>query len=410
MSRFSPSVLTAQWIRAILLVLAMLGTTSHAQTSRGGASTQNQLSRQATTATGATLASKPKPGTTTDNPSSGGIFDGGEVSSGNDDDSSADEDSNVEQTETVRILGNQWVVPFHDSNWRSGDREFDGNGPKISIRALVYISGKTRIRTRLSMTAHETKADSTFGTGHSEPWTVYTVPDGFEIVEILGVDDSRPIVEYTDDDHSVDTFNTPFGVVTSYGDGSGKDLLDDNNSLANYCRAKLNWDLTFSIRIKPIDTSYQVRTVSLRDQYVLRLQNNGQGDNEFGGNGPQMEFWGNVRYAYYHVTFNLNAFAREQGGDGSQGYNFRSDRLYSPPSGYEIVDLLDHHGKPLGNHGFGGDFVLYTDRDHGANFFETQIGTARMFGDRSGHDLTGYTQAELHGVNYKMLVVLEPTN
>jgi len=329
-----------------------------------------------------------------------------EILSDEDGSSEADED---EQIVTVTINNRvQQVVPTHNSNIaESGDLEFDGHGPHIVFRAQIYISSKTTIHRRLTMTAHETCPDSSFGRGLSIGQLVYTAPAGFEIFDLVDIDDDV-VVDYVDDDHSADTFQTPYGQVTCYGDQAGDDLSSNLDSSPNRCRGKIDWDYQFGVTIKPIDDSYLVTSIGLPFEIIMRYTQSGSGDREFGGNGPQMTLHASITQNSDYIDFELFGTAEETGGDHSEGLGYEDKVLYEAPPGYRIVELLDGHGYSHGSRNFLG-LVDDSDHDHHPNFFtRNALGTIRMFGDHGGNDLNGYTRAELYGANYNMLVVLVP--
>ncbi len=103
-----------------------------------------------------------------------------------------------------------------------GDREFDGNGPHVTVNAGL-ITSDTRILLVVNMTATETKADWTTSEG-SVSKVLYVAPPGRRIKSISGKTMWNNIVDYTDRDHSTDKFYTELGTFYVTGDHKGKDL------------------------------------------------------------------------------------------------------------------------------------------------------------------------------------------
>lgn len=83
-----------------------------------------------------------------------------------------------------------------------GDREFDGNGPRIQCTVQAYLRNGNEIWARVQMRARETKSDWTTAEG-TETFRIYTHDK--PIKEILSDDSSE--VYYEDHDHSEDVLS-----------------------------------------------------------------------------------------------------------------------------------------------------------------------------------------------------------
>lgn len=82
-----------------------------------------------------------------------------------------------------------------------GDREFDGNGPAVFLRAEIAM-GQNTVIGRVFMRARETEDDWTTAQGWS-PWkVVFTPPPGVQIQNILSPTSTE--ISYVDRNHSVD--------------------------------------------------------------------------------------------------------------------------------------------------------------------------------------------------------------
>ena len=101
-----------------------------------------------------------------------------------------------------------------------GDREFDGNGPKVRISCYIYPRSKYAFL-RVYMKAEETKKDWTTAEGHSDRHYFYTAPSGWHIKEILTQTNYPGILEYTDTNHEEDLFYNTLGEFKIVGDTRG---------------------------------------------------------------------------------------------------------------------------------------------------------------------------------------------
>ena len=104
----------------------------------------------------------------------------------------------------------------------NGDREFDGNGPKIVVHARLRHNRK-QAYIELYMLAEELRSDWTRAEGWSNPLYYYTAPEGWHIKKIEGVTDFQDLVNYTDTDELVDIFYTSLGQAEVTGDYVGED-------------------------------------------------------------------------------------------------------------------------------------------------------------------------------------------
>jgi len=104
----------------------------------------------------------------------------------------------------------------------NGDREFDGNGPKVLVHARLRHNRK-QAYILLYMLAEETRSDWPRAEGWSNPLYYYTAPEGWHIKSIEGVVDFQNLVNYTDTDSEVDIFFTSIGQAEVTGDAVGDD-------------------------------------------------------------------------------------------------------------------------------------------------------------------------------------------
>jgi hypothetical protein len=139
----------------------------------------------------------------------------------------------------ARRIPADWYLP----PWIGGDREFDGNGPRVTASATLLVASRS-LNVRLFMDAIETKSDWTHARG-SRDFLIYVPPSGQCITSVSrGVHDE---IQYTDTDTTVDTF--PGQVVGSFvnsysfiGDTAGDDAGVDTSFHIN--------TFTFSVTIQ----------------------------------------------------------------------------------------------------------------------------------------------------------------
>jgi hypothetical protein len=116
-----------------------------------------------------------------------------------------------------------------------GDREFDGNGPRVNIEVYVGIDVRKGVWGRIKMQAIETKADYSTAVGDSRWFRLHEgASAGWRVtsVNLTQVDPATGLyyskLEYIDDDHDLDVYRPKDGgpvrsfVVT--GDTKGDDI------------------------------------------------------------------------------------------------------------------------------------------------------------------------------------------
>lgn len=99
----------------------------------------------------------------------------------------------------------------------NGDRDFDGNGPAVRLRAALYpgavvtdTTARGTLELSLDMSAVETEADHT-AAAESRGTRVYTAPVGWFVTLPLPLTDTHTFT-YTDTDHTDDVFT--FGTAS----------------------------------------------------------------------------------------------------------------------------------------------------------------------------------------------------
>jgi hypothetical protein len=105
----------------------------------------------------------------------------------------------------------------------NGDREFDGNGPNITLRATLRTSADgTKLEIVIYMYARETTPDWSTAEG-TWTFTVYTAPTGWKVSDIPFTPNPFE-VQY--EDTNFDPAFHPCGWMTfrSIGDTSGNDI------------------------------------------------------------------------------------------------------------------------------------------------------------------------------------------
>ena len=150
----------------------------------------------------------------------------------------------IERTkrETIEITGPQNFWPPKVQ----GDREFGGNGPKVTIKARFYSSGN-KVYRQIFMRAAETSvtagiftSNPSVASGWSRPQVVYTAPAGWTVKPFRRTD--HRFNTYVDRNHLPEGFDTPFGRVVVYGDTKGDDI-------GHYTHVFVNWNATLNFTL-----------------------------------------------------------------------------------------------------------------------------------------------------------------
>jgi hypothetical protein len=102
-----------------------------------------------------------------------------------------------------------------------GDKDFNGNGPRVVVDATVEHDGKA-VYFVLKMIAEETKPDNTTASGETRT-LIYSAPVGQRITSLGGQTSWPNLVSYYDTNHNVDKFDTALGPVSVFGDHKGDD-------------------------------------------------------------------------------------------------------------------------------------------------------------------------------------------
>jgi hypothetical protein len=110
------------------------------------------------------------------------------------------------------------LIPAHVG---SGDREFNGHGPIVSVDAWIEVINQTDIVGHVHMNAGETQPD---GTEADQAWDILLHHDARPI---RIVSDTSTSDGYTDTNHDDDTLSEPFGELVNHfvctGDVAGDD-------------------------------------------------------------------------------------------------------------------------------------------------------------------------------------------
>jgi PKD repeat protein len=104
-----------------------------------------------------------------------------------------------------------------------GDREFDGHGPNVTLRATLQTSADaTKLEVVIYMHARETTPDWSEA---EDTWTftVYTAPSGWKVSDIP-VADNPFVVTYTDTNHDIKNHEGTWVILRSVGDTDGNDI------------------------------------------------------------------------------------------------------------------------------------------------------------------------------------------
>jgi len=174
----------------------------------------------------------------------------------------------------------------------------------------------------------------------------------------------------------------------------------------------VEWDYEFDVLLGPVDNSTLVRHVRLPSKMTMHFEHTGHGDRDFHGNGPRMNLGALLSDgASNSIEFALYGSAVETGGDCTEGSGFQVTTIYEPPAGFEIVEILDGLGRPMGGHAFEGLLRNIGDSSHDVGIFNFhQLATYRVFGDHRGNDLNGYSRIEMFGANLNVLAVMRSTS
>ncbi|MEO0685731.1 MAG: thiol-activated cytolysin family protein, partial [Cyanobacteria bacterium J06649_11] len=106
----------------------------------------------------------------------------------------------------------------------NGDRDFHGNGPKVSVDMRLYVKNNRELWVEVIWHLRETKTDWTEAKGDWD-FKLWTAPSGHKIKKIKSVAQSS--LTYTDTDHGWDYFNNISGFVKRVevkGDEAGNDI------------------------------------------------------------------------------------------------------------------------------------------------------------------------------------------
>ncbi|MEM9889072.1 MAG: hypothetical protein AAF849_24535 [Bacteroidota bacterium] len=121
----------------------------------------------------------------------------------------------------------------------NGDREFNGNGPKVVVHARLRHNRK-QAYIELYMLAEELRSDWTRAEGWSNPLYYYTAPEGWHIKKIEGITDFQNLVNYTDTDELVDIFYTSIGQAEVTGD-----YVDDDAGI----HTQVNFNFSYKVPV-----------------------------------------------------------------------------------------------------------------------------------------------------------------
>ncbi len=131
-------------------------------------------------------------------------------------------DPPVIQTATTNQREIIWIPPH-----TNGDKEFDGNGPKMISHVYLKHDG-TRVFAQIYLYAQETRSDWTTAAGYSQWIEIYTVKEGSRINKILEATDYLNILRSNGIDYvdaSIEDFvvETVVGRAIVVGDSPGLD-------------------------------------------------------------------------------------------------------------------------------------------------------------------------------------------
>ncbi|MBC7920284.1 MAG: hypothetical protein H7Z75_04265 [Ferruginibacter sp.] len=144
-----------------------------------------------------------------------------------------------------------------------GDRDFDGNGPRVNAEVSAYVENNT-VKARIYMKAVETKSDYTRAEG-SRVVTLYTAPNNLKIEKITsGTTTSHA---YTDSNHELDVFNAGNGELVKRFEFTGDG--DDNEAGT---RTKVR------VKFNPMRIELKERSGCVTPQLLVRMQRDNQLD------------------------------------------------------------------------------------------------------------------------------------
>lgn len=250
-------------------------------------------------------------------------------------------------TKTIELWDTGFLIPPHTR----GDREFNGNGPRIWINTRLYISQQRKLKARIWMRFQEDRADWTTAEGTFD----LDVFDGtFENIARINsiVDPGTTSFLYFEqaDGHGAFTRPEDRGPVREYsiiGDTQGSEAGTRTGA---------------SIRFRPITIDYdEVATPDVIDVVpdpIEYIPPHTRGDREFDGHGPRI--WCNVDVNIRNqreIWATVQMTARETRPDWTTAQGTEDFRIYTHDA--PIQEIVSDQASS----------VFYEDSDHEEDVF-----------------------------------------
>lgn len=132
------------------------------------------------------------------------------------------DDSSIATPEVrMDVVSGGWIGPVVPKLIQ-GDREFDGNGPRVTLKADLKVMDGDSVTCYVYMHATETTSNWSKAEGE-DTWTLYQAPAGWKIVEIYP-EGWFCHIDYVDNNTSADYHGCPGFLFKSSGDTSGDDI------------------------------------------------------------------------------------------------------------------------------------------------------------------------------------------
>ena len=306
----------------------------------------------------------------------------------------------------------------------TGDNDFAGNGPTIDVNAQISHNDDC-IHLSMSINARETKPDNTRGRNSVVQECVWRAPANTRIIGIDGPTLSS--ASYTDSDWQMDAVVPGRGEVDGaralpasdpgpvhaflmIGDTNG-DEFSNNNDGNDVGPAAVEDNGTFKrdrwgnrypdhqrtsaqVKFNPIVVEVEYVTPTPppvdHEEWVTGLATpffappRTEGDNEFGGNGPDVTVSARLSIEGSNsLRVNVAMSAQETGGGDTRAEGSRDFTLWSAPPGWRLVDVGRRYGDPRVWQSLVGTRydATYIDDDHELDFVVVDHGEERNIKD-----------------------------
>lgn len=281
--------------------------------------------------------------------------------------------ADVKKTVRVRLPSLKYTPPH-----TRGDEDFDGD-PAVRVE-LKFYSKPHGVFMSVFLSLKEQCDDWTTAEGWSEPQLVYQPEPGWTVHGLPGRTNYTDLVNQVVGGHDPVELGTHLGKVVIVADTDGNEAGTRSNIQCNF-----DDEIVIALEPQGEELASEISESVHFPRSISFMPPHTRGDQEFDGYGPQVWVDTKLETTASTVAVRVRMKAEETTDDWTTAEGWSEPAIiYKAPAGYVISSVGDTMQWS--------NIVHYTDNNHDADVFNTELGQFICYGDCDGDDVGHYTR------------------